>query len=145
MLIKYQPRCRQSDKKVCSDETSRLQGKQPLDLLLGSQCRPGNWEGFISFPFSFPELPKTPFCRRILHISCASPAGISSRLHGACHIPVAHNISFLRWLRETEGSQAMPSHSPGRVCSSAFPPLFCFFRKHIFCCLEIMAFTQQRF
>lgn len=60
MLIKYQPRCRQSDKEVSSGKTWRLRGSQPLDLLLGSQCRPGNWEGFVSLPFSLTEDPQNP-------------------------------------------------------------------------------------
>lgn len=143
MLIKYRPRRRQSDKKVCSGETSRLQGEQPLDLLLGSRCRPGGWEGFISLPFSpslSPPKPSSADGSCVFHLLQGFRAGSVELMVSQ----LLMDISFLPWLRGIEGSPAMPIHSPGRGSLLCLSPFSFLFRKHI-CYSEILAFTQQRF
>lgn len=120
MLIKYHTCCRQSDKKVCSAETLELQAKQPLYLLLGSQCRPE--VGRLLFNLLFPPLQKTSFADGscIFHILLLGGFRTGSM---KLFIPqLLTDISFLHWLREINGKHGwIYCRSPERGCCSAFP------------------------
>lgn len=120
MLIKYHARWRQSDKKVCSAETSELRAEQPLYLLLGSQRRPE--VGRVLFNPFFPPMQEPPFADG----SCVFPILLLRGVRrGSMTLPLSPlltDISFLHWLRGISGNRGrIYCRSPEGACCSAFP------------------------